>query len=379
VSAGAARFVVRAAAALLPARIRDRYREQWLADVRDAKEAGLTTSSIALGAVSFAATVARPAASFDGVRGGDVTRRSRGAIALGLSAALLAESSYATIAGVSGGLTGVTAYDLTVNIMTGLLALYGVAAPIAAVIVVIVTRGMPWRSRFAVLFFAAACLAPLASLSINSALSLSTTDSIENPFASAGALAYLAAAALIIAGCALVVRVPRGRSVPAATGAAVLVAFATGLGLVSAVFAWNGRPFATYQMPIDDPMYGEWLRNRQWFEQQVFTVFVGWAAIGVALVVAVLAVGLLANTRTTRALTIGTIGAIAIATAGAWNYLEIVGGGTYSSVFIEVCRVGGQVVLVSVVLAAVGALRYEKRGLPRVGHRHDVEGSVELL
>ena len=44
-------MVIRAAARLLPASIRDRYREQWLADARDATEVGLSPASIAFAAL----------------------------------------------------------------------------------------------------------------------------------------------------------------------------------------------------------------------------------------------------------------------------------------------------------------------------------------
>ncbi|MFD7657636.1 hypothetical protein ACFV4N_26990 [Actinosynnema sp. NPDC059797] len=46
--------LVRAAAALLPPAERDRYREQWRADVAGAREAGLHPLGIALGAIRVA-------------------------------------------------------------------------------------------------------------------------------------------------------------------------------------------------------------------------------------------------------------------------------------------------------------------------------------
>lgn len=49
-----ARGVVSFAAAALPATSRERYREQWFADLRDAHELGLSEGSVARGAVGFA-------------------------------------------------------------------------------------------------------------------------------------------------------------------------------------------------------------------------------------------------------------------------------------------------------------------------------------
>src|SRR4051812_18762581 len=98
-------LVIRAAARTLPAAIRDRYREQWLADARDATDAGLRPASIALAAVSFAVSYDRPLPW-----SGRSAASPRLAAALALSAAVLGISSFATIDGV-GGLTGVTGYD----------------------------------------------------------------------------------------------------------------------------------------------------------------------------------------------------------------------------------------------------------------------------
>lgn len=51
---GLAKALVSVAATALPAATRERYREQWLADLRDADELGISQGSIARGAVGFA-------------------------------------------------------------------------------------------------------------------------------------------------------------------------------------------------------------------------------------------------------------------------------------------------------------------------------------
>lgn len=50
-------MLVLTAAALLPPHRRERYREQWLADLRDCGECQLTPSAVTLGALRFAITV----------------------------------------------------------------------------------------------------------------------------------------------------------------------------------------------------------------------------------------------------------------------------------------------------------------------------------
>lgn len=54
------RALVLLAVALLPAGRRDRCREQWLADLRDCAECGITPGAVAAGALRFALTVHRP-------------------------------------------------------------------------------------------------------------------------------------------------------------------------------------------------------------------------------------------------------------------------------------------------------------------------------
>lgn len=52
---------IRFAAATLPATVRERYREQWLADVRDAEEMGVSRAAIVAGALSFSLRLGRSA------------------------------------------------------------------------------------------------------------------------------------------------------------------------------------------------------------------------------------------------------------------------------------------------------------------------------
>lgn len=50
------RVVIIALSAVLPARLRHRYREQWLADLRDCAEAGIAAGAVTFGALRFTLT-----------------------------------------------------------------------------------------------------------------------------------------------------------------------------------------------------------------------------------------------------------------------------------------------------------------------------------
>ena len=83
------------AAALLPHYIRERYREQWLADLRDAKEAGIHPSEIVIGALVFGATINRAAPEISGVPLETFAlRKARWGVAFLASALILAFSFY---------------------------------------------------------------------------------------------------------------------------------------------------------------------------------------------------------------------------------------------------------------------------------------------
>ena len=72
------------------------------------------------------------------------------------------------------------------------------------------------------------------------------------------------------------------------------------------------------------------------------------------------------------------VAALAISLLGASGIFGILELGIADSVFpalLDPLRLVAQVLLVAVTLVSVGGVRY----LPRVRHRHDVEGAVELL
>ena len=87
--------LIRVAAALLPPYIRDRYREQWLADLRDAPAVGIHSSEIIVGAFVFGATINRAAPEISGMPLETFAlRKARWGVAYLASAMILAFSFY---------------------------------------------------------------------------------------------------------------------------------------------------------------------------------------------------------------------------------------------------------------------------------------------
>jgi hypothetical protein len=192
--------VVRLSARLLPASLRDRHREEWLADLRDAEEAGIPSSEIAIGSLAFALSTPRPIERRR--REPDVHARSRLASALALSAAVVTVSQVGN-AGSHEGLTGNLAYDITVNLSTALLLLYLVVAPIAALGLVILTRRVPGKVRAAVGLLVTASVSAIPLGLINS---VRESNWLPNVFLLEGAVVLALPVALITLACFLLAR-----------------------------------------------------------------------------------------------------------------------------------------------------------------------------
>ena len=350
-------LIIRAAARTLPAGICDRYREQWLADARDATEAGLRPASIALAALAFAITLDRPLASRAAPTAEQWARRARLAVGLALSAALFSLSQYPRI-GFSG-LTSVAIWDFADFFVSMLLVAYAVLAPITALVLV---RGA--RQRWAVVLLALATTAPLAAglgvgQSFNSYLS--------------GLPPFVAAAVLIAVACALLWR-PSGGSLRAPILGTIAVWAVTAAGLIyGAAVAWPARTLPVYALETTE-YYAEWLQLKLQFEALVDQTFVVWAIAGAMLGILVFVVGRLMSER--RAIALGAVAALisVLGASGVLGLLELGMGGTIAPVLLDPLRLTAQVLLVAVTLVSVGGLR-----LARVRHRHDVEGAVELL
>jgi len=335
--------VVRLAARLLPAPMRERYLEQWNADLRDATEAGLRPASIALAALTFAANYDRPLPSRPALTADQRARRSRFAVGLALSAALLSLSQYPRI-GFSG-LTSSVVWDFVDFFLGMLLFAYAVLAPIAALVWV---RGR--RARWAVSLLALATIAPVVA-----ALGVGSSD---DSYLS-GLPVFLAAAVLIAAACALLWR-PTGSSLRAPILGAVSVWSVTALGVFyGAVLAWPARTPLTFGEE-NAALYEEWIRLKLQFEALVNQVFWTWAIAGLVLGVVVFLVGRRMSERRAAALGITASLVSVLAASGVLGLLELGMSETVPQVLLDPLRLIAQVMLVAVVLVAVGGLRFAR-------------------
>lgn len=358
-------LVIRAAARTLPAAIRDRYREQWLADARDAAEAGLRPSAIALAAVAFAITYDRPLPARRVPMAEQRAQRSRLAVGLALSAALLALSAYPRIS--FRGLTGLAAWDYVAFLVPILLLTYAVLAPLVALVLV---RGA--RRRWAIVLLALASTAPIVEGLVNNALPWQWS---ANFYMTPGAAAYLAALVLVVGACALLWRPGSARSTRAPLLAALGVWLVAGLGLVYGnAVAWSEEvPLAVV---TENPVFwAEWEALRAQHEAIVTATFWGWATVAGVGGILVFVVGRRLTERDATALGLAALAVSLLGASAVFGLLEL---GISDSVWpplLDPLRLVAQVLLVCTTLVAVGGVRY----LPRVGHAHDVEGGVELL
>ena len=148
----AARAAVRVAAHTLPRGVRERYREEWLADLEGSAEAGVRVSGIVVGALLFSATLRRDTPDLLGMPLAVAARRhARWAAALLSSSAVLAIGTYLTggFASESGGVLAVLAVlwaVLTVTVaLAGLVAAWRAAeltSPLATIAATALTAGV---------------------------------------------------------------------------------------------------------------------------------------------------------------------------------------------------------------------------------------------
>lgn len=128
---------VRLAARLLPPAVRERYREEWLADVEGARDAGVRASSIVAGALIFSATLDRTAPEISGMPLSVLAqRRARWGVALIACAAVLGVGTWIN----AGYASGVSSPLQTV------LALAATVWQLLAIIAAVVGVVMLWRA-----------------------------------------------------------------------------------------------------------------------------------------------------------------------------------------------------------------------------------------
>jgi len=339
-------LAVRIAARILPFSLRDRYREQWSADLRDAHEAGLRPMSIAFAALAFAVTLDRPRESRRLPTAEQRIRRSRLAIGLALSAALLSLSMFPRI--TFGGMTGLVVWDYASFFLTELLNAYAVLAPITALILV---RGA--RARWSVTLLAIATTAPLAAALIDSTAGY-------GDYFSAGSGAFAAAGIVITVACGLLWH-PSGRNVRTSLmgGIAVWVIAAAGIGYAAVMCLTAATPAGFGEG--NEAMYADWIAAELQFRALLVQVLWSWAIVAALLGVLVIVFGRRMSDRRALALGVAAVAVSLIGASGVFGFIELGMSGTLSPVLLAPLRLIAQVMLVSVTLVAVGGVRLQRR------------------
>ncbi|MEO8527862.1 MAG: hypothetical protein ABI435_02180 [Pseudolysinimonas sp.] len=271
--------LVRLASVFLPRSVRDRYREQWLADLRDAPEAGIPRGQIARGALAFALAAPRPLPTVSL----DPYRMRRLAFALAFVGAALGLTYYP---GFENGHPLPTAFALAKFTIDMLVQGVEVIGTLAAIVLISAVRGVSVRERASVWLLALAAVAPLGP----TLLGYGDGDFYLYP----GALSFVVAIGLIATAVALRrPRPTRARSTPRAIALATMgIALLAGSALALAAVGWVTRiPLVTNE-PIGSPLYEEWLSIKTGFEEQVGALLLTSLIVAVAIVVGVAVVGI---------------------------------------------------------------------------------------
>jgi hypothetical protein len=377
-----ARAVVTASSRTLPRSIRDRYREQWLADLRDAAEVGMNRGQIAAAALAFAVTTSRPWPERRLLEPTEVRWRSRLAQGLALGAALLGLSQYASIIpdrDFSGSPPDYGSFAPFFSLAAGMLFVFALVGTVFALLLIITTRGAGPRARVAVVLFALVSCAPLGQLAIDS-----TQNGEFGEYLRPSALMYLLGAFLTAVAAGLLWRARRRRSESARSSlvfpivGGVIVALSVGAGAVLAAVVWSyRRPLVWSSGAIDgparlsNPNYVEWLSLKNHVEGMISATFVSWAIAGVVFGVLVAALPVVLHFRM-RSGVLTTVGALCIAVvaeAGLLAYLEVAEYGTVSPWAVQLVVILGRFSLVIVAVLGVTDSRLRRRSSPDASSR----------
>ena len=372
--------LIRLAARTLPAAIRDRYREQWLADARDAAEAGLRPASITLAAVSFALAVPRPLERRR-TDAPDVPARARLASALALSACVVGVSQFGSF-GNNEGLTSNSVYNFVVFFANALVLLYLVAAPLVAIILASITRGTPARVRVAVWLLAASTVVGALQGTINS---IRASSPVGTTLIDEGAAVVLLAMGLAAIACALLIRAhtarahPRRRSLRHAIAVLGIAIVGLGLGVANALdlrARLHAADVEFVKRVLEGQLEGATAMVAH-SEQATAIAITVWAAAGLlGCLVAARVAYVWPRLAVVSLLALAFVQMITHAGVLTYVWLSSFGGpGVHLTVPEAVLLLVGRWGLVAVILYSVGGSRL----LTRVSHAHDVKGGVELL
>jgi hypothetical protein len=372
----AATVAVRFAVATLPRNLRERYREQWAADLRDAEEVGIRPSQIAFAALAFSVTMPRPLPVRAALTVDQISRRGRVAAALALGAALLGLSQYASIVpsrDLTDGLNPGIILPAPGELITGFLTIFAVIAPVLGVVIAGTTRGIPRRVRVAVLLLAIASCAPVVQFAIDGP-NVGEVD----PYLSVGALAYVAGGVLTVAAGVLLVR---GRRRPQHTsrlsvlwaiigGTLITGTVLSGGAIASTLWAhrrpvvWDGTTAAGPAVR-SNPYYEQWMTSWKRGELAIASTFEWWVVAGVVLGVLIVFVVLVGrmSVRSLVILVAATAAAVVIATMGLLIVLQLNEAQTVDMEAVESVLVLARVGLVLVIaIGGVAAVRATSPG-----------------
>ena len=375
ISAG--EFAVRAAATFLPQEARERYREQWLGELRDAPEAGMRASGVALGSLAFAATYRRPLPSLSRLTPERVVARSRLAAGLALSTALVALTRYADLvssAGFQDSPTGDLAMFVGSTLAVGSLWLtaYVILAPIISIALVTMTRGTPARVRIAVWLLVVASFSPAAQAAID------FNAGNVNIFYSEGGLAYLAAIAMAIPAVILLRREFRSSTAPVAPDATShlrVLSVLSGLAVLlvatvcvnDAATIWAARTPLAVNSDSDTAAYMFMAASEARAANMVFFTFVVWCLLCAAVGAAVIIGGLRSKTRRRMTLRLAAaVTFVAITYAAVVDFLHLMSASRESALLTETLMLLSRFTVIAIVMIAIGGMNLWRRSSARV-------------
>jgi hypothetical protein len=351
---------VRIAAAFLPKELRIRYREQWMGDLRDASDVGVSTAGIARGSLAFAATYTRPLSSWAHVS--DRALWVRVAVALSFSSAIVSISQYSIFA-ISSGSDSSSAAGLVVLAPTQLLAAFMVLAPLLSLVVVFATRGTERRLRLSVCLLVVATVLPMTRPGIDNLL-VPGGDFYTSP----ATVVFPIAIALVIAAGTILAMMHRSLARPnvpqrlsrrllTSTIAALLVVVIVVAGFVSMTGVWDARTPLVFGLPLNEAnraFYTQWVQLKFQFEGLVSTIFGLWIVAGLSVACLIAASGF--SSRATRQRSTMMLGIVILSSAvifgGIISFLQMSTGST-ASTSIELLIAAGRWGLVGILMAAI--------------------------
>ena len=350
---------VRIAAAFLPKELRIRYREQWMGDLRDASDVGVSTAGIARGSLAFAATYTRPLSSWAHVS--DRTLWVRVAVALSFSSAIVSISQYSIFA-ISSGSDSSSAAGLVVLASTQLLAAFMVLAPLLSLVVVFAARGTESRLRLSVCLLVVATVIPMTRPGI--VLLLPGGDFYTSP----ATMVFPIAIALVIAAGTILARMyhPFARTkVPQRLSRRLLTSAIAGLlmvvvvvaGLMSMTGVWEARTPLVFGLPLNEAnraLYTQWFQLKFQFEGLVSTIFGLWIVVGLSVACLMAASGF--SSRATRQRSTMMLGMVILSSAvtfGSIIALPQMSTGPTVSTSIELLIAAGRWGLVGIIMTAI--------------------------